>query len=471
MNTMIDENEVVFKSVEKEIFSYVCHLGCQAIKEMLESLDRELMENRDKSIYRNKGSRKTTIKTLCGEVTFNRTVYEVAQEDGLKRCVYLLDETIGLKGIGLFSPGYVEQLLSGITEMSYRVCAEQLSNATGQVISAMGVWGIVQRLGEYLEEEEEHLVQQHKRNELRGELKSQVIFEENDGVYIELQGKDRTKTKKSAEMKLSLAYDGWKVTGSNRYVLQNKVATAGFERAKDFARRHEAKMAAKYDLDNTRLRVLNADGANWTKNKIEVDCFQLDPFHRNKAIQTYINRPDAAKAIRELLYQGKVEELLSYLEKYRDSLSDDKEIKDADTLLMYYRNNKEGLLSYKKQVQVPEPEEGIVYRNLGTMEGHVWSIIARRMKNNHTCWSIAGGGHMGKLLALKESGMLDKALRFLNRPVFEKNQLERIKEEIPIPHSKLTEGSGYQYPVTGHIKRLDNSSGITRKSILHFVGC
>ena len=78
---------------------------------------------------------------------------------------------------------------------------------------------------------------------------------------------------------------------------------------------------------------------------------------------------------------------------------------------------------------------------------------------------------MGKLLALKESGMLDKALRFLNRPVFEKNQLERIKEEIHIPHPKLTEGSGYQYPVTGHIKRLDNSSGITRKSILHFVGC
>ena len=102
----------------------------------------------------------------------------------------------------------------------------------------------------------------------------------------------------------------------------------------------------------------------------------------------------------ELLEEEKVGELFAYLETYRNSLSEDGEIGDAEELIRYYRNNENGLLPYQSQVpELPEHPEGLEYRGMGTMENHVWSVIARRMKHNHTSWSISlPGGFVSILL-------------------------------------------------------------------------
>ncbi len=49
---------------------------------MLENYDTELAKSRDKSRYRDKGKRITTIKTVYGEVTYARRVYQTKLEDG-----------------------------------------------------------------------------------------------------------------------------------------------------------------------------------------------------------------------------------------------------------------------------------------------------------------------------------------------------------------------------------------------------
>ena len=85
----------------------------------------------------------------------------------------------------------------------------------------------------------------------------------------------------------------------------------------------------------------------------------MDPFHRNKAVRERVHNQKAVKDIMELLDGEKIEELFEYLELYRNSLSEDGEIEDV---------------------------EGLEYRNMGTMENHVWSVIARRMKHNHKRW-------------------------------------------------------------------------------------
>lgn len=70
---------------------------------------------------------------------------------------------------------------------------------------------------------------------------------------------------------------------------------------------------------------------------------------------------------------------------YRDSLSDETEIKDVEELLKYYINNREGLIAYQSQgLNLPEHPDGLEYRNMGTMENHIWSVIAKRMKHSHT---------------------------------------------------------------------------------------
>lgn len=74
ISSMIKENGVTFKELEKNIYAWVCQIGREFTKEFLERYDRMLMEERDKKKYRNKGARKTTVKTVYGEVTYQRMV-------------------------------------------------------------------------------------------------------------------------------------------------------------------------------------------------------------------------------------------------------------------------------------------------------------------------------------------------------------------------------------------------------------
>ena len=61
MKSMIAENGVTFKDLEKNIFAWVCQLGQQFTKEFLERYDQILMRERDKEKYRHKGRRQNTV--------------------------------------------------------------------------------------------------------------------------------------------------------------------------------------------------------------------------------------------------------------------------------------------------------------------------------------------------------------------------------------------------------------------------
>lgn len=474
MESMIIENGVTFKELEKNIFSWVCQMGRQFTADFLERYDQMLMKNRDKNKYRHKGSRQTTIKTVYGEVTYRRNIYEVREEDGSRHFVYLLDETLELNHVGLISTNLAELLVKGITEMSYRACAEKISEMTGQSISAMGVWNVIQALGETVCEEENELVEQHKAGHLHGTKEVPVLFEEADGVYIHLQGEDRKKSHKGkAEIKVGIAYDGWKKAGNGRYELPDKVVVAGFAEAKKFHEYREAAIAKTYNLDEVSQRILNADGASWIKKvKDKSTCFQLDPFHRNKAAREKLHNRKAVRAVMEMLESGEIEELFVYLEAYKNSLSEEHEIRDAEELLKYYKNNREGLLPYQSQVlDLPVHPEGLEYRNMGTMENHVWSVIARRMKHNHTSWSKQGGNHLAKLLAKKCSGKLYEVTEKLKRPVFMEETVEELYGEIRMSaKAPKKEGKGYEYPAIGHMVGLEGQVRGDRRRLLAMAG-
>ena len=387
MNIMIDEGLVTFKDIEKEIFRWACEIAREATKEVLESYDRKLMQERDKSIYRNKGKKRTVIKTVYGEVAYERTIYQVEGADGYRYMTYLLDESLDLGSIGYVSMNLVEMMTNSITEVSYRECAKQISETTGQSISAMGVWNIIQALGEQVIADEKNLVKKSHKGLLKGKRETKILFEEADGVWIDLQGKDRAKSRNgNAEIKVAIAYDGWKKESAKRYSLDGKIAVAGFAGTREFTDLKDAAIAEAYATEKIEHRVLNGDGADWIKNTAAPGTvIQLDPFHRNQAVKKYIHEKKAVKEIMRLLCSNEHEEMFRYLEMYRDSITDKKATEDAETLISYFRNNEEGLSSYKNRItELPENAEGLEYRNLGTMENHIWSIVARRMKHRHT---------------------------------------------------------------------------------------
>ncbi|MCD2434633.1 ISLre2 family transposase [Acidaminococcus sp. NSJ-142] len=368
INTIVNEKGLTFKDFEIKIFQEACRVCREYTKTFLESYDRKLMQERDKKAYRNKGGRKTSVKTLFGEVEYSRNVYETTGEDGLKKFVFLLDEMFSINNVGLISQNMAEQLVAGITELSYRSCAEKVSAMTGQCISAMGVWNVIQTLGQQVSKDEQQLVCAHKQGQVRGSQEAPVLFEETDGVHVSLQGEDRRHRRKS-EIKVGIAYDGWKEIGSNRYELDGKVVVAGFSSNKDFQEYREAAIAETYNLDETQVRVLNGDGAPWIKNVKDKDThFQLDPFHRNKAIKELVPYKDVRQKIHGYLKAKKVNDLLAYLEMYRDSLPDDEEASQAEKLLKYFTGNRAGLLSYQEQgIELPKNPDGLVYKNMGTI--------------------------------------------------------------------------------------------------------
>lgn len=450
---MLNENGLTFKDFEKKTFEMLCQLGREYTRDFLERYDTYLMENRDKKAYRNKGKRTTTVKTIYGEVEYERRVYEVTREDGIKEFAYLLDEQLEISGVGFISMNMAEQMVSNITEMSYRETAEKITEMTGQSISAMGVWNVIQSLGDKVCEEEKELVAAHKSGQIQGDKEAPVLFEETDGVYVRLQNEKQ----KKGEIKIGIAYDGWKETGKNRYTLDGKVVVAGFSKSKEFQEYREATIAKTYNLDETDIRIMNADGAEWIKDICDADTvFQLDPFHRNKAIKENIPYPQASETIHELLKQQDVDGVFAYLKIYRDSLYEDEEIEKADRLIRYFTNNRDGLIPYtEKELELPENKQGLVYRNMGTMENHVWSIIAKRMKHNHTCWSIKGGNNLAKILAKKCSGKLNEVASKLKMPAFEKAVAEKIENDILMAGQiRKKTGKGYEYPKNGSLLYL-----------------
>ncbi len=470
MNIMLNDEGLTFKEIEEEIFKMVCEWGQSFAREFLEKYDEYLMKSRDKGSYRNKGLRETTVKTVFGEVNYSRRVYETTRDDGIREFVYLLDEQLHIPGVGLISQNLADQLVAGITEMSYRQTAEKVTEMTGQSISAMGVWKVIQALGEKVCEEEATLVKAHKAGTVQGEVVTPVLFEETDGVYVKLQREKQD----MAEIKVGIAYDGWKATGKERFALDQKVVVAGFSKAKEFQAYREAAIAEKYNTDEIEVRLMNADGAEWIKNLSDADTvFQLDPFHRNKAIRDYIPYQEAVRSIHEYLDLKDIDGMFEYLEIYRNSLDDETEIEKADKLISYFSNNRKGLLSYQDQgIVLPEHPNGLSYRNMGTMENHIWSTIAKRMKHNHTCWSIKGGNHLAKILARKCSGRLNEVSAKLKNPIFEISETRQIQKDI-LSSGKIPQkvGKGYRYPVSGHLIRLEGSSGITHQTCLSIVGC
>ena len=462
MKSMIIEDLVTFKQIEQEMFQKKCREGQEETKELLERYDQHLFQQRDKKIFRDKGRRKTTVKTVYGEVEYSRHVYLVADEHGTQHSVYLLDEILQMERVGQFSEHFIDLLVKGITTQSYRDCARSLSEQTGQTISGMGVWNIVQELGERLGEEERKLSKANEKGLVSGDKEAPVLFEEIDGVYLSMQREDRQKNPKGiAEMKVGIAYDGWIREGKDRYLLDGKVALAGFSKASEFHASLEAKITAAYNLDETELRILNGDGASWIKQVPDAETvFQLDPFHRNEEITEKIPYKEARQAIHDYLWEDDTQGLFDYLETYRDSLTEEEEIGMAEDLIAYFTANKEGLIEYNRRegLKIPDSPEGLEYRSMGTMENHVYSIIAQRMKHEHRSWKKKSATNLAKILAKKSEGKLYEVTQPKVLAGFEPETLERLQGEIlSAAKSPIREGKGYEYPQRGSLAALENA--------------
>ncbi len=147
LDKMISKNHIDFNKLEKEFYEIGCEFARELMMEVLMKIDKEISLNRDKKKYRHKGKRKTTIKTLMGEVEFERAVYKTKGGNGEPQHIYLLDKIINLETFGKISANLAYKIAENACISSYRNTAKNISELTGQSISHGGAWDIIQSLG------------------------------------------------------------------------------------------------------------------------------------------------------------------------------------------------------------------------------------------------------------------------------------------------------------------------------------
>ena len=466
---------IKFYASEQKIFAYVCELGREITQIMLESYDKELAEGRDKKIYRDKGTRDTSIKTVYGEVPYSRRVYRTENEEGQTEYIYLLDQAMQMDKIGLISTNLAEKIALTITESPYRVTADFINETCGQYISPQGVWNLVQRLGERIDEEETHAVQRMNADQTEGSKSIPVLFEEMDGVWLHMQDEHHKKMKKQ-EMKVFTMYEGWDAEKEkeNRSTLVGKTMLAGMEDSNTFHEKREACICQKYDADEIGQRILNGDGGSWIKEPYDADViFQLDRYHIYQEILRKIKDKKAQKEIRELFEAEKIEEMLDYIEVYATSVESpdekDKESKHARELLQYLRNNKHGLLPYDKQgIKIPEPSEGILYKQMGVQESQNCTVITMRMKHRRMRWSKAGANNLAKALYRKENKELINTIERYTDGLIFTMQMREVIEILSAAKAPTKDGKGNPYAdrIRMHMPLLDAMQSASTKAFM-----
>ena len=432
---IVTNDEVKFNDLEKKIFKFVCVFGCMIIKLILESYDRKLMKARDKKKYRHKGQRKNTIKTIMGEIEYTRAMYEL-EENGIKKYVYLLDEKMRISTIGKVSENLVEKIVEIVPETeSYRKSEDVLETVSNVALSFEAIRTVIVKIGDKItnkEKEERKLLE--KGQLVKGLKEITALFEEADGIWINLQGKDRKeqlernkkecekkgkefnpRMKVKTELKLHVMYEGWK-KGDPRHSLVNKEYMAGIMKPKEIKKLRDARVYQRYNEEKIKLRVVNGDGARWTKGITSKNgIYQKDQFHIMQEIVRDVPK-EYRNIIEELIERKQYDKIQTAIDGLKHELGGEyTAVKKLNKLQSYLSKD---LARYTDIVEVPEAPEGIEYRSMGTQESQIFSKLKNRFSSGRKSFGKHGANSLAKVCVISE-----------------KFKLEELENEIPIDTS------------------------------------
>lgn len=401
---IVTENNMNFNDLEKKIYGFVCKLGCELLREILEKYDKELENNREKEKFRHRGFKDTSIKTTMGIVNYKRAIYEYKEKEK-KKFVFLLDKNLELTEFGKLSSNLVEKILTVVVETnSYRDAAKIIMETCNISISHETVRDITIKAGIKIIEKENEEVRLGKKEKLAtGKKETVALFEEADGLWISLQGRDRKeqiekykancekegkeyKKPKSvkAELKLYVSHEGWG-KDDKRHPLVNKMYIAGFMSAKEMKQRRDVKIQQTYDVSKIQLRVLNGDGAKWISKLATKDTIQQkDNFHIHQEIIRDIQQEEYRRQLERLIAERRYDEIPVYLEYLKYELGgEEKTIEKLERLASYLS---EGLPRYQDVLkeqnrELPEAPTGIEYKDPGIMESQIFTVLTKRFKS------------------------------------------------------------------------------------------
>lgn len=459
-NEMITKVNVKFKSIEEKIYKYVCQIGLEMIKTLLEELDNKILQDVKKMKTRDLICHdivETSIKTRLGVCTFKRRkYYEYTTEKGKRKykCTrYLLDEILETRFEGMYSEAFIECILKSFENAeSYRMASEICSELTNESISHERVRQIIIKVSETEIENEKELEKACEKGILvpNEQKEIEMLFGEVDGLFVRLQGKDKEKiiekakeniekkytgeelesqkeklenTKVKKELKLGMTHEGWRKIGKDRYELEGKEYVIGFDTPKELSKKMNAKIENKYDVEKIKHIVINGDGAGWISKICPSSLktkkiYQRDSYHICEELRKKLDIEHAEML--EKLFKLKeykcMRDTLESLEEYYSE--DEKRYKEYKETSKYISK---GLERYQDVIkELPKAPEGLEYRNMGNAESNIYQVLSSKLSSKRKSFSLKGA--LAVAYVMKE--------RILKR-----NILEKVREEVKIDNS------------------------------------
>lgn len=428
-----------FRELEQLIYSFVCDLARRITVAFLNEEDERIKKNRDKKKYLIHDNLSGTVKTVYGDVEYKRRYYK-DQETGEK--IFLLDDALKMKTVGLYSENVVKMVLDVCKEMSFGSAAQFITEHTGRAISKTECWNIVQEVGSNIEEYQKQLAAGYEKKDPAEKKESKILFVESDGVWINHQLPNKKKGKKM-ELKLCTTYEGWDAEDEHRLV--GKQVFGGNCSAKAFKKKTDAVINAAYNIDETEQIILNGDGAGWVRNLLDEDAiYQLDRFHVMKYIRHYISDKNIQGQIVEALAEKNPSRMLEVIKMYINSVDgqDAKAVENAKRLYSYLDCG-DAVLNYRERgIKIPDPPEGIVYRAGGVQENQNCTLVCGRMKHKRRRWSESGSNNMVNVLCAFSNEDIDQYIRQPEMVLIEDQTMKEFLSAGRIPKKN---GSGSRY--------------------------
>lgn len=412
---------------EEEVFKWTCSLAQEVAKALLESIDEDLMRQKDGSL-KVEALKWHRVVTVFGDVRIKRRLY---RDSNGKTC-FLLDEKMGLDKGCQVSPKVKELATFISSHFPFQRSEEILRSILPTGISHTSIHRLVGRVTDpYLGEEEKEIEEVFKDG-VTPESKGRVVpylFVEADGTNIALQREEARR----AEVKAGVAYEGWQEASRDRHRVTRKTIYSGIMNGDRFWEGFSLTLAKKYDLSRVGRVIVGGDGAAWVKDGAELlgGIYQLDRFHLKRALNQTLDN-GLAMEVYKACVKGEIDKVERILMQAQQEATVEA-AKEVAWLRGYLMENSFGLRDYRLEVA------GDGLRGLGAIEGNVDKLVANRMKKRGMSWTIKGARRMTRLVNLREMGELHAWITHKGRQRDNKPSRQSRQISTPKPNASMTQ--------------------------------
>jgi len=380
---------------EEVIFKWTCSLAQELATVMLESIDKQLMKERDQSL-KIECLKEHRVTTVFGDIRIKRRLYQ----GGKGEHRFLLDEKMGLNKGCHVSPKVKELATFISSHFPFQRSEEILRAILPSGISHTTIHRLVDKLTTpYIAAENRELEEVFDTGVIPESEGKTVpyLFVEADGTMIALQ-KEKSRR---AEVKVGIAYEGWREVSKDRYGVTEKTAYSGVMDGDRFWEGFSLALAKKYDLSRIGKVIVGGDGASWVKEGAGLlgGIYQLDKFHLKRAIHRGLANDPRGAEVYQACVTGDISHVEGVLLEARQSM-DTYRADEITELRNYLLTNCHGLRDYRLEVV----DDNL--RSLGAIEGNVDKLVANRMKKRGMSWTIRGAQRMARLISLREMGQI-----------------------------------------------------------------